>query len=250
VHPPLATQPPVPPADPGINRQRATQPPIPTPRETPPAAKPSIRASGCTHVHPTAAPDMQPVVYAPLLEEIQAVGATTSPEQVRRLASRLAAALYDPGSLGCYISVLAKAVAGTVALPCLIAAYKAGLGAVDKAQRPGAIFMFTLRNFTPPPLPSQIRYYQQRSTETGAPVQCMAAGGATGVAGSALTGALGTGTHAPEPAETAETLRDLRAMAGDQRHPLRHVARRRLGEIAADSGHQLQDVARRLVEGL
>jgi hypothetical protein len=209
----------------------------------PPAVQAAVPPIVLPPVPPTIQADMPQVVHAPLLEELQAIGPTTSPERVRRLASRLAQALHDPGSLGCYISVLAKVVAGTVSKACLIAAYKAGLGAVDKARKPGAIFQWTLHNWTPPPLPSQIRPYNQaRADRTGMdPVQCMAGTDQDpGVSGSALG----------EPTPTAENLQDLRAMASDPRHPLRHVARRRLGEIAADREHPLRDVACRLVEGL
>ena len=231
---PLVTTTPMPPVSQGDHATLIDRSPRPL------SVQPSMPLAIQAPIPPAVQVDIPPVVYPPLLEELQAVGPTTSPEQVRRLAARLCTALNDPGSLGGYIAVLAKVVAGTVSKACLIAAYKAGLGAVDKVRKPGAIFQWTLHNWTPPPLPSQIRYHQQR-TAPGSPVQCMA-GTDQGpeVAGSALG----------EPTPTAETLRDLRAMAADPRHPLRHVARRRLGEIAADHEHPLQDVARRLVEGL
>jgi pyruvate/2-oxoglutarate dehydrogenase complex dihydrolipoamide acyltransferase (E2) component len=163
---------------------------------------------------PVAQPSVPSVAHAPLLEELQAVGPATSPEQARRLASRLAQALHDPQSLGCYISVLARVVAGTLSLPCLIAAYKAGVGAVNKARKPGSIFMWTLTNWVPPPLPSQVRYYQQ-ATHPPAP------------AGSPAPSATATPTPV-EPALTQEaevaTLRDIAA----SRSPFARVAAKRL----------------------
>ena len=54
-------------------------------------------------------------------------------------------------------------VAGTLSRDRVISAYKAGLGAVGKARSAGAIFMWHLANYVPPPRPSEIRYYQQPS---------------------------------------------------------------------------------------
>ena len=110
---------------------------------------------------PTSSVYQDPV--RPLLEELQTVGPTTTPERVRRLASRLSQALQDVASLAFYIATISRVVAGVLPLPCLLAAYKAGVAAVGKARKPGALFCWYLRNWTPPPKPSEIRYYQTRT---------------------------------------------------------------------------------------
>ena len=238
-----------------------------TPIPAPVAVTPTVPVPAPTPTLPTSVGTQPPTPAEPLLDELKALGPTTPPDQVRRLAARLCAALHDPGSLGGYITAIGKVVAGTLSREKLIVAVKAGLKAVGKARSAGAIFMWTLANYMSPPKPSEVRYYQTRTTpldampavpttsprptrkvmgSPGGVVQCMA-GALQGVAAHASAG---TSAAAPEPEPTAENLADLRAMAADRRHPLRHVARRRLGEIAADKNHPLREVANRLVAEL
>jgi hypothetical protein len=225
-----------PPATP-LPLPRAGQPPAP-PDSTPlPAPTPAHVAASATPPATTPTPASGPV--RPLKEELAAVGPTTTPGDVRRLAARLCAALHDAGSLGGYIAAICKVVAGTLSRDRLLAAYQAGLKSVGKAARPGAVFQWTLANWTPPPKPSEIRYYQtpSRAHSAAGPVQCMAGAGAaigcsTSAAGATPSpGAASTGTHVPEPAPTEADLAALREYAGNPRHPLRNVARRRLEEL-------------------
>jgi len=145
-------------------------------------------------------------VAEPVADEIKAVGPGYTPEQTRRLATRIATALGDVGSLGFYIATIAKVITGTISRDCLIAAYKAGVGAVGKAQKPGAIFVWTLNNYVPPPKPSEIRYHQQR-TVVNPPVD------------------------GPSPEDRAREIHELKTMAGDPRHPFQRVAQKRLVEL-------------------
>ena len=220
-----------------------TPAPAPAPITTLPISGPDVGLSRTSGPMPTPGLEISvgtqaPTTVQPLLDELKALGPGTTPGDVRRLAARLAAALQDPGSLGGYIAAIGKVVAGTLARDRLIAAYKAGLGSVGKAQRPGAIFQYTLANFTPPPRPSEIRYYQTRTTSVPntnstntnrGPVQCMAPG--SRIPGCDLVRPGGTGAILAEPAPTAEDLAALREYAGNPRHPLRNVARRRLEEL-------------------
>ena len=152
----------------------ATPPPLPRP--APPASTPVLAPNpapvAAAPVPPAPAPittlpasvgTQAPITVQPLLDELKTLGPGTTPGDVRRLAARLCAVLCDPGSLGGYVATLSKVVAGTLGRDRLIAAYKAGVNAVGKAQRPGALFMWYLANWTPPPKPSEIRYYQTPS---------------------------------------------------------------------------------------
>ena len=143
---------------------RRTVTPLPGPIPAPVAAPPPAPAPAPTPVLPTSAgTQFAPAPAEPLLDELKALSQITPPDRVRRIAARLAAVLNDPGSLGCYIATLSKVVAGTLSRDKLLAAYKAGLKAVGKARSAGAIFQWTLANYTPPPKPSEVRYYQQPS---------------------------------------------------------------------------------------
>ena len=143
----------------------ATPPPLPRPAPPPatPFLAPNPAPVASQSTPPAVTPTPTPGPVRPLKEELAAIGPTTTPGDVRRLAARLAAALCDPGSLGGYIAAIGKVVAGTLSRDRLLAAYQAGLRSVGKAQRPGAIFQYTLANWTPPPRPSEIRYYQTRT---------------------------------------------------------------------------------------
>ena len=219
---------PAPPVPPPLPRPAL---PLPTPTLAhdlaPVAAPPLPRPPAPTPALPTSVGTQAPTPVMPLLDELKTLSPTTTPGEVRRLAARLAAALHDEGSLGGYISVLSKVVAGTLGRDRLLSAYKAGLKSVGKAARAGAIFMWHLSNYTPPPKPSEVRYYQTRTTDVPRhvcntnrePAQCMAGSGT------------GPGASLAEPAPTAEDLAALRAMAANPRHPLRVVAAARLSEL-------------------
>ena len=150
---------------PATQSRPATPPPLPRPAPPPatPFLAPNPAPVASQSTPPSETPTPTPGPVRPLKEELAAIGPTTTPGDVRRLAARLAAALCDPGSLGGYIAAIGKVVAGTISRDRLLAAYQAGLKSVGKAQRPGAIFQYTLANWTPPPRPSEIRYYQTRT---------------------------------------------------------------------------------------
>jgi hypothetical protein len=204
----------IPPSDQGADSTLVAQPPMP---QDDIAASPPVRPAAQPPTPINAQAPTAPV--PPLLEELQTIGPDTTPATVRRLASRLCAILHDPGSLGFYIATLGKVVAGTLSVPCLLAAAKAGIGSVGRAQRPGALFCFTLNNYVQPPLPSQVRYYQAPSTAatasnlTPAPVRMAA--------------------PVDEPSMTPEEeLQAMRGFAANPRHPLHDWAVKQLAEAS------------------
>lgn len=207
--------------------------PIPTPALAVPAAtqQSSQPARGAVPGMPAAQAPSVPA--KPLPDELRALPGA-DPDRVRRVACRLAAWLADPGSLGYYLSVLAKVAAGgdPDALERLMAAYRAGTRAKGSARRAGAIFAWTHANWVRPPRPSEIRYYQTPTTQcaNSAPPSL-----ATVTPGEPVA-------EPPPPMDREAEIRELRIMAGDARHPFQRVAQARLVELGVELGANLQGV--------
>lgn len=154
-----------------------------------------------------AAPAVQPAQSLLPLQDALVNLPGASQDQVRQTAWRVAHALNDTGSIGFYLMVLAQVVAGTVTVEQVVAAFQAGKGAVGKARSAGAIFTWTLRNYQPPPKPSQINQPQYHRAAV----------------------------HIPEPAVTPlsrdEEVAQLREWLANSRHPCHGYAKRRLKEL-------------------
>ncbi|MBV8607594.1 MAG: helix-turn-helix domain-containing protein [Singulisphaera sp.] len=166
------------------------------------AASPGPRPGPATAPRPAA-----PV--RPLLEELKALPGADEP-RVRSLAWRLAHHLADVASVAFFALALRLVAAGSVPLQRLLDAFRVADRSRGKARRPGAIFASAWSSWTPPPLPSEIRYPQQ-PTPPAAPDR--------------------TG---PPPMDRAHAIRELTLMANDPRHPFRGVARARLAELGVE----------------
>lgn len=109
---------------------------------------------------PTAPVPSGPV--RPLLDELKAIPGADGPK-VRSLAWRLAHHLKDVASIGFFVMVLGLVAQGLAPVERLLAAFRVADRSRGKAQKPGAIFAWTWKDWTPPPLPSTINrpvYYQ------------------------------------------------------------------------------------------
>ena len=184
------------------------------------AAVPSLAVSPAPE-SPQAAPESPQIAQSapypgpqasPLIDDLKAVPGA-APDFVRRTAFRLAAFLGDLGSAGYYLSILARVAGGEVgSLERLLAAYAAGSKAKGSARKPGAVFCWAFSNWTRPPKPSEIRYYQTPSSSP---------------------------SKMPEPPAmtVAEEIAELRAILAQPRpSPFATSARRRLVELGADPG--------------
>lgn len=190
-------------------------PPPPAPRPTgepttPVTPMPASTATSTAPGVPTPIP--APIPAEPLLDALKAIPGAT-PDRVRATACRLAAWLDDQGSLGFYIATLARVAASgdPDSLARLLAAFAAGSRAKGSARRAGAVFAWAYANWVRPPRPSEIRYApQQRSVPAT--------------------------QQGPPPLDREAELRELRIMAGDDRHPFQAVARARLAELTGEQG--------------
>src|SRR5512135_1399769 len=141
--------------------------------------------------------------------------------QVRVVAWRLAHFLMDPDSIGFFITVLAQVVAGVTSVERLLAAFQAGVKAKGRAQKPGAIFAWTWKNWTPPPKPSEInrpKYSQALSSAVRASSSSMV-------------------DQSPEaPLSREEEIVELKSWLAQPRHPFAAHAQRRLVELGVEIG--------------
>ena len=207
-----AAQPPAPPA---VKSPAPAQSPTPLVAQSPaPPVAPDVRLENNDRN-----------VVRPILEELKAVGPTSTPDQVRRVAWRLAHHLQDVASVAYYITILAQVVAG-VAVERLVAAFKAADRAVGKVRKPGSIFATTWASWQPKVLPSEINrptYFQ--ADRVGIPA---------------------TDPPAPPPLSPAPVAQEqvvlsreaevaeLQGIIANPGHPFRRVAVKRLAKLGID----------------
>ena len=155
----------------------------------------------------------------PLNEELKTIpGADQS--RVRAIAWRLAHHLTDLASVAFFVLVLGRGAAGSAPVERLLAAFRAGSKAKGRAQKPGAIFAWTWKNWQPPPKPSEINrpVYYRAASPAPATVQVMLS------------------PHTPDPSSEVPLSREaevaeLQEILSNPRHPFARVARQRLAEL-------------------
>jgi hypothetical protein len=148
---------------------------------------------------------------------------------VRAIAWRLAYHLADVASVAFFTLVLGMVAAGSAPVERLLAAFQAGSKAKGRAQKPGAIFAWTWKNWQLPPKPSEINrpVYYQAASPAPATAQVMLS------------------SHIPDtssevPLSREAEIAELREIISNPRHPFARVARQRLaesGEVLCPAGN-------------
>jgi hypothetical protein len=156
----------------------------------------------------------------PLADELKTIpGADQS--RVRAIAWRLAHHLADVASVAFFTLVLGMVAAGSAPVERLLAAFQAGSKAKGRAQKPGAIFAWTWKNWQPPPKPSEIN----RPKYSQVPSPAVRASPSSVV------------DQSPEaPLSREEEIVELKSWLAQPRHPFAAHARRRLVELGVAIG--------------
>ena len=152
----------------------------PLPRYHSPAGRPPLPRPAT----PTLAPIPAPVAARPLprpphpprcsppvmpLKEVLAGIPGADDQAVRSAAWRLAHHLKDVASVAFFVKCIQLVAMGGAPVARLLSAFAVADKAKEACRKPGALFCSIWNSWQPAPLPSSIRYYQNRTTPLDAP---------------------------------------------------------------------------------